>query len=114
MMGPNPTTGGDAPERQPATDTPFDGKLPSGWTAELVSHATANYTIKDQNGTQVFGTALDRTFTVWKALKYAWWRHTFPDDPSMYLRYSSSPDWMPDVIRPEGYLTLDEIGSLGG
>ena len=96
-------------------ETPFDGKLPPGYAAQREAWYSPIFYIFDQDGKFVLACWPDSTIPLDAHLRHIWWQYTFPGAPPViYLRHVQDPDWMPDAIRPAGYLALEEIGSLGG
>ena len=92
----------------------LDGLLPPGREARPDRWSGDTYQVLDCEGKGAFQCKIDRQFPVTVHLRYAWWRHTFPDaPPAMYLRFEGCPDWLPEFLRP-GTISLDDLGSLGG
>ena len=55
--------------------TPFDGRLPPGWTASTIPHMEDTYAIRDSVGTYVAFEQMDKLGTLERHVKYLWRRY---------------------------------------
>ena len=96
--------------------SPFDGKLPPGWTAHPLDFGA--WSIRDETGRQVRQHWPDRNFPPEATLRGIWWDYLFTDRyPVVHMTCAGKDhgwDWLPPCLRPPGVKSLDEIGNLGG
>ncbi len=94
--------------------SPFDGRLPPGWTARLAyDWHPGVWSIRDETGSEVRQHWPDPTFPHEATLRSIWWDYLLPGaGPRLRVRYGREfPEW--DSLR-EAVELLDRLGSLGG